>query len=351
MSSEHIYNGLIFNGRDFSFDEIIGGCFFKTEEEKKPLAFIKSWVSGQLEYEISTSGSTGKPKQITIPRTKMILSARATGSFFKLKRDEKALVCLSTDHVAGMMMLVRAMVLGLEIIYIEPSSNPIANLEQEIDFCALVPMQIHTILEENPEKLKLIKTIIVGGATLSFSDKERLKMIHSNVYETYGMTETVSHIALKNIQEECFTVLPNVSISQDVRACLCIESKVGLEAKLQTNDLVELINDKQFKWLGRFDSVINSGGIKIQAEELESKLERVFYENQNTSRFFVAGIPDEVLGEKVVLFVESETDCPFLKEFDFLSKYEKPKQVIYFKTFLETATGKVDKLAIKKTIL
>jgi len=348
MAQDQLYNGLVFNGRDFSFDEIIGGCFYKSDFEKKAFSFLKSWIAGQTEFVISTSGSTGKPKEIVIPRTKMILSARATGTFFNLKRGEKVLVCLSTDHVAGMMLLVRAMVLGLEIVYVEPSSNPVANLEQEIDFCALVPMQIHTILNENPEKLKRIKTIIVGGAPLSFGDRERLKQLKINVYETYGMTETVSHIALKNIHDECFTVLPNVSILQDERSCLVIESRVGLEEKLVTNDLVEIINDKQFKWLGRFDAVINSGGIKIQAEVVEQKLERAFHENQNLSRFFVIGMPDEVLGEQVVLFVESTSPIPFLDKMDFLSKYEKPKRIIYTAPFLETPTGKIDKLSIKK---
>ena len=183
--------------------------------------------------------------------------------------------------------------------------------------------------------------MIVGGAKMSASLEKSLSKLKTKVYETYGMTETITHIAAKKIGEKAFTILPNIKIYQDDRNCLVIDAPKISKDTIITNDLVELINENQFVFLGRIDNVINSGGIKLIPEQIEDKLS-----GKINSRFFVTGIHDAVLGEKLVLIIEGEKQALDETIFDGLDKYEKPKEVFYVSKFIETLNGKIKRKEI-----
>jgi O-succinylbenzoic acid--CoA ligase len=262
----------------------------------------------------------------------MVASALATGDFFDLKAGDKALHCLPVKFVAGKMMLVRAMILGLDTEFVAPSSHPLRNNEINYDFVAMVPLQAQNSLKE----LKMVKKLIVGGAKISASLEKELKKLPTQSYETYGMTETITHIAAKKVGEKAFTVLPNVTVSYDDRNCLVIHAPKISDEIIQTNDLVELVNENQFVFLGRIDNVINSGGIKLIPEQIEEKLA-----NKIHHRFFISSKEDKELGEKVVLYVEGEKQDFENTIFDSLDKYERPKELFFIPKFKETATGKI----------
>jgi O-succinylbenzoic acid--CoA ligase len=230
-------------------------------------------------------------------------------------------------------MLIRSIVLGLDLDYVAPSSHPMEGLEEKYDFVAMVPMQAQNSLNE----LKNVKKLIVGGARISASLEKELMKLPTQVYETYGMTETITHIAAKRVGEKIFTVLPNVTISYDDRNCLVIHApNIIAEETVVTNDLVELVNENQFKFLGRIDNVINSGGIKIIPEQVEQKLD-----GRIERRFFIASKEDKELGEKVLLVIEGAAMEIDPATFDVLDKYEHPREIIFILKFKETENGKV----------
>lgn len=308
--------------------------------ERTALEFCRNWLSGQELFNVPTSGATGKPKSITITRKQMITSACMTKAFLGLSSGDRALCCLNTDYIAGKMMLVRAMEIGLDITLVPPSANPLQTMEQPFGFTALVPLQLRTILDETPEKIDLLNTIIVGGAPVSPALRERVKNTSPAIYETYGMTETVSHIALKRLNgpraADYFEVTGDVQIATNGDNELRIKGGITNNRWLQTRDVVELKNSRYFKWLGRTDNVINSGGVKIHPEMLEATITPFL----RGRRFFIHGVEDEKLGKKVVLFVESTTP-PDTTFFQRLRPYEKPKAVCCMKQFLQTPTGKI----------
>jgi O-succinylbenzoic acid--CoA ligase len=262
----------------------------------------------------------------------MINSALATGDFFDLHPGDKVLHCLPTKYIAGKMMFVRGFILGLDMDFVAPSSHPLRNNDTKYEFAAMVPLQAQHSLNE----LVDVKKLIIGGVKINKSLEEELLKLPTKVYETYGMTETITHIAAKAVGESAFTVLPHVTISYDEKNCLVIHAPRISEDVIVTNDLVELINENQFVFLGRADNVINSGGIKILPEQIEDKLA-----GKIQSRFFIAGLPDEDLGEKVVLLIEGESHLIDESIFAKLSKYEKPKEIIFVDRFKETGSGKL----------
>lgn len=303
--------------------------------------FILNWFDDKAYFEVQTSGTTGKPKVIQVTKQAMVNSAIATGIFFNLKPRDKALNCLPVKYIAGKMMLVRAFVLGLDIDFMAPSSNPLKDNQTEYDFAAMVPLQVENALVQ----LHQIKTLIIGGAKVNPTLEEKLINNPCESYETYSMTETVTHIAAKRIGEKAFTILPNVTIAQDNRDCLVISAPNLNVENIVTNDVVEIVSKNQFIWLGRFDNVINSGGIKLIPEQIEEKLS-----GSISNRFFVAGVPDEKLGEKLILVIEGN---PFHLEdtvFSVLDKYEKPKSIHFVPTFTETETGKIKRNEILKSL-
>ena len=207
--------------------------------------FIEIWIDLNSEITLQTSGTTGTPKAVLMSKQSMVNSALATGSYFKLSPGDSALSCLPFTYIAAKMMFVRAYVLGLELECIKPSSSPLESLSKSYDFCAMVPLQ----LENSISKLDQIKTLIVGGAPLSTDLMDQLKNSASRVYETFGMTETVSHIAVKKISKSfsLFEVLPSVSIAVDDRNCLLIDAPELASNTIQTNDLVCLHSKTTFE--------------------------------------------------------------------------------------------------------
>jgi O-succinylbenzoic acid--CoA ligase len=320
------------------------GCVFIKEGNESFISignFLLNWFDVSSYIEVQTSGTTGKPKLIRIDKQEMVESALATGDFFNLQPGNKALLCLSTDYIAGKMMLVRAIILGLELDVVLTSSFPLQSIAKEYDFVAMVPLQVENSLLQ----LNQVKKLIIGGAAVNSSLKNKLKSFNTEIYETYGMTETITHIAAKSINEKCFQALPNVTLSIDDRNCLVIKAPKISNEIIITNDIVDLISKTEFKWLGRFDNVINSGGIKLFPEQIEEKLRDKIKE-----RFFIAALDDSILGQKVVLIIESQNVFTIDKKvFEELSKYEKPKEVFYVDNFVATKTSKINrKETIKK---
>lgn len=306
--------------------------------------FLIDWLNEKTYVDVQTSGSTGIPKTIRLDKQAMVHSALATGDFFGVSVGDSALHCLPSNFIAGKMMLVRAMILGLELDLVAPKSNPLKKIKQSYDFCAMVPLQV----EKSFEQLAMIKKLIVGGAPPSKQLIKSLQNVATKVYATYGMTETITHIAAKPLNHSIkennhYHTLPNISIEKDHRNCLVIDAPRIHPKKIITNDVVEIISENKFNWLGRYDNVINSGGIKLYPEQIEEKLSTLISE-----RFFVAGQADEKLGQKLILVIEAiEVDKEAIlqqcKEVPKLSKFEVPKKIYTIEKFSETASGKVQR--------
>ncbi len=302
--------------------------------------FIKLWLDVSPSIKVKTSGSTGTPKVITLQKAYMINSALATGEYFELQAGMSALLCLPATYIAGKMMLVRAMVLGLKLDCIAPSMNPLVNSVTTYDFGAMVPMQ----LENSLTRINSIKTVIVGGAPISNRLKEKVIRKGLTIFETYGMTETITHVAVRIIgfgfSNTRFRALPNVVFSIDERNCLVITAPNVADQVIVTNDIVALISETAFEWLGRYDRIINSGGVKLQPEQIEQKLESLI-----VNRFFIAGLADDKLGEQLVLIIEGHLDTNKLlhelRESKKLDPYEIPKAVYTIPKFVESNSGKI----------
>lgn len=302
------------------------------EYEKSVGDFILDWFDKKDYMEMSTSGTTGDPKPVRIEKRAMMESALATGDFFDLSPGNKVLHCLPMKYVAGKMMFIRAFILGLDMKFVAPSSHPLEGIDEKFDFCAMVPLQAKNSLKD----LNKVKKLIIGGGKVQKALEQELLKLPIKIYETYGMTETITHIAAKKIGEKAFTVLPNVTVSEDERHCLVIDAKYISEKKIVTNDIVNIVSDTQFEWIGRIDNVINSGGVKLIPEQIEEKLSTLI-----PRRYFVYGQADETLGEKVLLYVEGAPIVIEESVFNVLDKFEKPKEIIFIPKFKETATGKI----------
>lgn len=316
---------------------LLAQSYLDSEEEYKRHfgKFVLEWFDDKDFIALMTSGTTGKPKQIYLKKEAMVNSALATAEFFALDEGCKALHCLPTQYIAGKMMLVRAIICGWQLDLVKPDSHPLDGNDKKYDFAAMVPLQV----ENSIDQLYRVKKTIIGGAKLNPILAEKLKALPVSLYETYGMTETVTHIAAKKVQEQAFSVLPGIIITTDDRNCLLIEAPRVSEEKIVTNDVVEIVDGTQFIWLGRYDNVINSGGVKLFPERIEEKLS-----GKISNRFFVIGTPDASLGEKLVLVIEA---APFVISpdvFDGLDKFEKPKEIVFVPKFSETATGKIKRL-------
>lgn len=338
ITYKNIHNRFKLNGFHISREEIFYVAYSFIKEgapfEQHVGNFLMDWFDNKSYIEMKTSGTTGKPKIIKIEKQAMLESALATGDYFGLVPGNSVLHCLPTNYVAGKMMFVRSLILGLEMKFVNPNSHPLENIEEEFDFCAMVPLQAKNSIDKL--KQKNVKKLIIGGGKIHKALEEELAKLPIEIYETYGMTETITHIAAKRIGEPAFTILPNVEISVDDRNCLVIKAKNISKNKIVTNDIVNLISDKQFVWKGRFDNIINSGGIKLLPEQIENKLSTLI-----PRRYFIYGQPDETLGEKVVLYVEGSPFTIDDSVFSVLDKFEKPKEIVFVSNFKVTPTGKI----------
>ena len=346
LTYKNVHNRFKFNGVHLNFKQIkrVAVSYIKEgdEYEKVIFKFLLNWLDERPYIEVQTSGTTGKPKTIKIEKQFVVSSAISTGDFLDLKPGDSALLCLSADYIAGKLMLVRALILGLELDAVEPSSSPLKLNTKNYDFVAMVPMQV----EDSIVQLNQIKILIIGGSQVNSVLKEKLQNSKTTIFETYGMTETVSHVAMKHIENNYFEALPNVVFSIDDRNCLIVDSPKVAKKTIITNDLVELISEKEFIWKGRFDNIINSGGVKLSPEEIEFKLQKKI-----KNRFFITSENDNKLGQKVILVIESNIDLNLeAKTFEHLSKYEVPKQIYYVENFIETKTNKVNRNETLKKI-
>ncbi|MDP3359423.1 MAG: AMP-binding protein [Lutibacter sp.] len=342
MKNNTFHSAFKLQGKSFSSEEEL--IDFSEEISVEVCDFLRNWFDATPFVEVKTSGSTGNPKIIQLQKKQMINSAKATGDYFNLPENTTALLCMSPNYIAGKMMLVRALTLGWHLDILEPTSNPLKNSDKNYDFSAMVPMQLHNSLPD----IHKIKKLIVGGGTVSNELLSKIQEVKPEIFATYGMTETITHIAVKRMnviasgaKQTHYTILPNIQISLDQRGCLVIDAPTISEEKVVTNDLVELISSTEFKWLGRIDNVINSGGIKLIPEQIEEKLAEII-----ENRFFVAGKKDEILGEKLILIVEGINNGDLLnkiQQLKSLSTYEIPKEIYFLEKFTETQTNKIDR--------
>jgi O-succinylbenzoic acid--CoA ligase len=346
---------LILNGRAYSLTDLRQGVAAGHGSfESEVLHFCSRWLSGESNFTLASSGTTGTSKKIIATRQRMQASAMATQRALGLKPGDIAIMGLDARYIAGKMMLVRMMTIGLQLWAVEPTANPFQLLPAAIpfDFAAMVPYQVQTVLECEPQSLERIGKLIIGGAALPAAALPRLQSITTQCYATYGMTETLSHVALQKIngpdRSEHYTALPGVSFTVNVHDCLVIHAPALLDGPLITHDVVELLGPQQFRWLGRWDNVINSGGIKIVPETLEPTVEHAVRDLGLPNRFFIAATPHEKLGQQVTLVLEGRVDNPeilmtLLKQR--LEKHHIPKRVLACDQFVETATGKINRRA------
>ena len=304
--------------------------------------FLEEWNNDSPYVEVKTSGSTGEPKRMLVEKQRMRASARITCDFLGLKAGDTALLCMPLNYIAGKMMVVRAIERDLKLVAVEPSGHPLVKQGDGFTFAAMVPMQVYNSLQvpEERERLKQIKHLIIGGGAIDEAMAEELKTFPNHVWSTYGMTETLSHIALRRLSgpeaSEWYTPFPSVSVSLNEEGCLVIDAPEVCRERLVTNDIAELSTDNQsFRILGRKDNVICSGGIKIQAEEVERMLKahlRVPY--------LISKRPDKKFGEVVVLLTEGDVEEAKKVCEAVLPKYQRPKVYIHVSEIPLTETKK-----------
>ena len=322
---------------------------YEKDWQKSIVLFLQQWFLEGDEITVQTSGSTGKPQMIHLLKSKMKVSAAMTCDFFNLQPLDKALLCLSADNIAGKMMLVRAMERGLHLIAVNPVGCPLSDIKGRVKFSSMVPLQVQNCLDQ--KCLDKTDIVLIGGVAIS--DKMHTTLLNQDVacYISYGMTETMSHVALKKLNgseaSEWYQGLDDIRFSLDERGCLQIEAgKLGIE-KLQTNDLCELQGIHRFRWMGRMDFVINSGGVKVSPEQLEKMLSPHIH-----LPFFVTGIPNEKLGEQVVIFIEAHSAeqiqvDEIQKVILSWPKYKRPKAIYFLSEFAYTSSGKINRNATK----
>lgn len=315
------------------------------------LDFILQWTGPTDKIELQTSGSTGMPKLIEVDKKAMRNSAQRTNSFFGIQGGEKGLMPLSAKYVGGMMMIVRALEGTYDLDAIEPDSNPLQNLSNPYDLISVVPLQLKSILTSDPEKASTVKHILVGGAPIDAALEEQVSRVgFKNIYQGFGMTETVSHFALRRVgidQAAQYRVLKGVDFGQDDRACLWVNIDGITDNKLQTNDVIEVTGSDSFRWLGRSDWVINSAGLKIHPEKIETSLSPLI-----AYPFICLGLEDQRLGQVLHLVLETselsekEQEEIWTKIENKLDKHHRPKAIFCLNEFPKTPSGKVDRRQI-----
>ena len=320
--------------------------------------FLYEWHGDGQYISVHTSGSTGQPKSMLVEKSRMLASARITCDFLGLKPGDSALLCMSLDYIAGKMMVVRSIERGLKLISVTPSNHPLAGIDSPIDFAAMVPSQIFGSLQvpAEREKLRQIRQLIIGGGAIPQDVESQLRSFPNAVWSTYGMTETLSHIALRRISgkdaSQWYSPFRGVELSlfngQGNIGQLVINAPHVCQERLITNDIVEIRQDntdKQFRIIGRTDNVICSGGIKLHIEEIEEQLRPHL-----PMPFCISKKEDEKFGEVAVLLIEhqssaaSECKEPIL---DICRKtlpaYSVPKEIICVGQIPLTGTGKIDR--------
>jgi o-succinylbenzoate---CoA ligase len=318
--------------------------------EKDVYGFILQWLDNSDTIIQYSSGTTGKSKMIRLPKLAMVRSAESTCRFFKLTAGQTAALCLPMEYIAGKMMVVRSIVCGLNLYITEPKSKPDFHDIENIDFCAMVPFQVTNTWPATKD-LPPVRILIIGGAEISRELEKLANDIPAEVYATYGMAETCSHIALKRINgpnpDRSYTALPGIKLETDQRNCLVIKASY-LPAPVVTNDQVRLESNGRFRWIGRFDNLINSGGIKVVPEEVEASLEE-----KTGVEFALIGIPDPKFGQRLVLVTEKDketiADDIILSELTLLIPAKLlPKNIVRIEKFPRNTSFKIDRLELTR---
>ncbi len=310
----------------------------ETDFDHAAVKFVQEWLSDSPTLKVQTSGSTGVPNIMEVSKQKMVASARATLLALGLKTGDSALLCLPLEYISGQMMVVRAMVGKLRLTVARTSTRPLEDELREVDFAAMTPLQVENSLEQ----LRLVKKLLIGGAAINPSLRKELEKLPTEVYETYGMSETLSHIALRKIapeSEEYFTIFDGIDIDTDDRSCLLISAPDLSDEKIQTNDIVEIKDGNRFRFIGRADNVINSGGVKVSPEQLE-QLARHRIERE----VIFAGVEDESLGQRIVAVVEGARDPEIEEQINALpyaNKHHRPKEIFFAEEMPRTPNGKI----------
>ncbi len=319
---------------------------------------LDEWNSPCDTITVHTSGSTGKPKAIRVEKSRMRASAAKTCRFLSLRRGDTALLCMSLDYIAGKMMVVRSIVGGMKLISVTPSSHPLRGIASPPHFAAMVPMQVYSSMQDPEEldTLRHIRHLIIGGGAVDPGMARMLKSFPNAVWSTYGMTETLSHIALRRLSgdmaSDYYTPFEGVALRQDDDGCLVVDAPDVCPATLHTNDIVEFHPDGvRFRIIGRKDNVIVSGGVKIHIEEVEQMLAPHL-----ACDFAVSKRPDPRFGEVAVLVLANkgekkrETDSVWKIISECLPRYWRPKEIIPVPAIPRTATGKIARAEVLSRI-
>lgn len=317
--------------------------------------FLAQWNDASPTMEVRTSGSTGTPKLIYIEKERMRASARMTCDFLGLKTADTALLCMPLDYIAGKMMVVRALERNMKLLSVEPSGHPLADNtlsdlnESIVHLAAMVPLQVWNTLQvpEERERLCHIKHLIIGGGAIPRELEQELRTLPINVWSSYGMTETLSHIALRRISEDYYSPLPGISLSQDQDDCLIINAPSLCAQTLYTNDIVRFHGKDHFQIIGRRDNTICSGGIKIQIEQVEAWLHSIGMDN-----IMITYREDKALGQALVYLTTDEINTDMLRKSVPTdtpnSKFWLPRHIVKVPTLPLTPTGKPDRATAKK---
>ncbi|MBR5690982.1 MAG: AMP-binding protein [Verrucomicrobia bacterium] len=372
-------NSICINGINHTQEEILAGKNLKLLSPEL-IDFLRDWFSEAPVFHVRTSGSTGIPKQIPILKKHAVNSAKATCSYLGLKRGDNALLCLSTQYIAGKMMIVRAITTGLNLWTVPVDGHPMKSFlnspHPHFHFAAMVPLQVINSLQTKDERnlLAQIDKIIIGGAPIDPQLETDLRPFPNTFLSTYGMTETLSHIAMRSLNgpqaSPYYTTLPGVRIQTDIDETLTIDfPDIGV-TQLKTHDRCQIVSRdraQNFKILGRIDNIINSGGLKIQPEEIETKLTFL-----HPNHYAVTSLPHPVLSEAVVLLISTQSfqnqldsantkilkrqnwqnaseRSDFLKLLSLhLTKYHLPKAIGWVDVLPFTPNGKIDRIALKQ---
>ncbi|WP_234997972.1 AMP-binding protein [Parabacteroides sp. Marseille-P3160] len=313
--------------------------------------FLQDWFSASPFLSVQTSGSTGAPKVLQVEKERMRQSARMTCAFLRLRPKDSALLCMPLRYIAAKMMVVRALVAGLDLYPVVPSGHPLRSISRPFHLAALVPLQVFNSLQNEPERKRLsaIHVLLIGGGVIDPQVEVGLRSFPNAVYSTYGMTETLSHIALRRVNgteaSPYYTPFDSVMLSLSEEGTLCIEAPLVHQGRLVTHDIAELLPDGRFRILGRKDNVINSGGIKIQIEEMERLLAPLL-----PPPFAVTSLPDVRFGEIVVLVTERPVADRLALE-QALPPYHIPRKYVRVEKIPLTETGKISRSQLKELVL
>lgn len=313
--------------------------------------FLNKWFDDSPWMTVHTSGSTGVPKELKVCKDRMMQSARLTCEYLNLKQGDTVLLCMDLRYIGAMMMVVRSLVGRLNLIVRPASGHPLIDVDQPLQFTAMVPLQVYNTLQvaEEKERLSKIEILIIGGGAISNALETEVKMFDNKVYSTYGMTETLSHIALRRLNgmeaSDRYYPFSSVELSLSVDNTLIIKAPLVCDDVLVTNDVVCIYPDGGFVILGRKDNIINSGGVKIQAEEVEKLLQPLI-----AAPFVITCVPDDKLGEAVVLLVENIASVNDIRTelSNFLTSYLRPKFIKTVNQIPYTENGKIDRTSCRR---